>query len=100
MANIIKCNTGTLTTDQGDVTHNLNLIKDGIATLRTISTRLDNMWDGEASVAYKAKLDSYIQELESVYSSVASIAAYESKAITEYDRCEGDISGIIASVNV
>ncbi len=100
MANIIKCNTGTLTTDQGDVTHNLNLIKNGIAALRTISTRLDNMWDGDASVAYKAKLDRYIQELENMCNSVASIAAYEGKAITEYNKCEGDISGIIASVNV
>lgn len=100
MASIIKCNTGTLATDQGDVTRNLNLIKQNLDMLRTISTRLDNMWDGDASVAYKVKLDGYIQELANVCTSVESIAAYEGKAVEEYDKCEGDISEIIASVDI
>lgn len=100
MASIIKCNTGTLATDQGDVTYNLNQIKQSLDTLRTISQKLDSMWDGEASVAYKVKLDGYIQELANACTSVESVAAYEAKAVEKYNECEGAISGIIASVSV
>ena len=54
MANIIKCNTATLSTDRNDVDRNIKQIKTSLATLRGISARLDGMWDGDASVAYKA----------------------------------------------
>lgn len=100
MANIIKCNTNTLSTDKGEVARNIGQIKKSLETLRAISNRLDNMWDGEASVAYKAKLDGYIKELDGVCTSMNSVASYEEKAVTEYNKCEKDISGIIASIAI
>lgn len=100
MANIIKCNTATLSTDRNDVDRNIKQIKTSLATLRGISARLDGMWDGDASVAYKAKLDQYIKELDILCTSLNSIVNYEDKAVTEYNKCEKDISGIISSISV
>ncbi len=100
MANIIKCNTGTLTTDKNDVVRKLSQIEKSLTTLKTISRRLDSMWDGEASVAYKAKLDGYIRELNDICISMNSIASYEGKAVTEYNKCERDISGIISTLSL
>lgn len=100
MAGIIKCNTGTLATDQGDVTYNLNEIKKSLETLDAISRGLGSMWAGDAADAYKLKLDGYIDELRKVCTRVESIVAYEGKAVEEYDQCGAAISGIIASIDI
>lgn len=100
MADIIKCNTVTLSTDNNDVERSIKSIKQSLASLRSLSTRLDAMWDGEASVAYKAKLDGYIKELDLLCASLDGIAKYEDKAIVEYDKCEKDVSNVISSISI
>ncbi len=100
MADVIKCNTGTLSSDEGEVTSNINQIQDSVAKLKELSTKLDNMWDGEASDAFKIRLDGYISNLEEACVSLESVATYERTAVTEYDRCSSDISGMIESIAV
>lgn len=100
MADVIKCNTGTLSSDEGEVTGNINQIKNSVAKLRELSTKLDNMWDGEASDAFKIRLDGYINNLEDACVSLESVATYEKTAVSEYNRCSSDISGMIESIAV
>lgn len=100
MADVIKCNTGTLSSDEGEVTGNINQIKNRVARLRALSTKLDNMWDGEASDAFKIRLDGYINNLEDACVSLESVATYERTAVSEYNRCSSDISGMIESIAV
>lgn len=100
MNSIIKCNTVTLSGDQGDVNSNIKKIDTSIATLRQISSKLDSMWDGDASVAYKQKLDNYIKELEDVNNRLKKITAYEGKAVSSYNNCEKAVSGIVSGISV
>lgn len=100
MADVIKCNTGTLSSDEGEVSRNINQIKDSVAKLRELSTKLDNMWDGAAGDTFKIRLDGYISNLEDACISLESVATYERTAVTEYNKCSSDVSGIIESIAV
>lgn len=100
MADVIKCNTGTLSSDEGEVTSNINQIKNSVAKLRELSTKLDNMWDGAAGDTFKIRLDGHISNLENACVGLESVATYQRTAVTEYNKCSSDISGMIESIAV
>lgn len=101
MSEIIKCNTGTLASDESKVSAEIKKINQQIADLRALMGRLDGMWDGDASEAFKTRVNGYINSLDTmVNEGLVSVANYEDKAVTEYNTCERDISGLVSSISV
>lgn len=100
MADEIRCNTSTLATDNGDVDGYIKKIRASKAALEAILGRLDNMWDGDASEAFKVRFTKQLQELEEYCASLDSVSSYEKKAVDEYEQCIRDVDGIISSISV
>lgn len=100
MADEIRCNTSTLATDNGDVDGYIKQIRASKAQIENILRRLDNMWDGDASEAFKVRMMDQMNQLENYCVSLESVSNYEKKAVTEYEQCIRDVDGIISSISV
>lgn len=100
MAEEIRCNTSTLTTDNGDVDGYIRQIQASKAQLENIVGRLDNMWDGDASEAFKVRIKEQLRQLEEYCNSLIAISNYEKKAVAEYEQCVREADGIISSISV
>lgn len=100
MADVIKCNTQKLDSDKNSVSKNLSDINKGIANLTRIINRIDSMWDGTASEAYKARIRNDISSLSSICKNISGIVTYEDNSVTEYNKSEKKISGIISSIQI
>lgn len=100
MADEIRCNTATLATDNGDVDGFIKKIRACKAQIEAIVRRLDSMWDGDASEAFKHRMLDQMKQLESYCVTLESISDYEKRAVTEYEDCIRNVEGIISSVSV
>lgn len=100
MADEIRCNTSTLATDNGDVDGYIKQIRTSKAQIENILRRLDGMWDGDASEAFKVRMVDQMNQLENYCVSLESVSNYEKKAVTEYEQCVRDVDGIISSISV
>ena len=100
MADEIRCNTSTLTNDNHDVDGYIKKIRASKAQIENIVKRLDNMWDGDASEAFKARMSDQMNQLENYCVSLESVSNYEKKAVTEYEQCVKGVDGMISSIAV
>lgn len=100
MADEIRCNTSTLATDNGDVDGYIRQIRANKAQIENIVRRLDSMWDGDASEAFKVRMIDQMNQLENYCVSLESVSNYEKNAVTEYEQCIRDVDGIISSISV
>lgn len=100
MSDIIKCDTGSLATDTNDVAGYVKKVNASIATLESLFKRLDTMWDGDASEAYKVKFLGYLKQLQAIAKEYEGVNKYENNAYTEYDKNERAVAGLISSISV
>lgn len=100
MAEIIKCNTKTLGGDRDSIRKSLADINKSIENLKNIASKMDKMWDGDASEVFKQRVKLEIAELDSICDALSKIANFENNSVTEYDKCNQKIAGIIESINI
>lgn len=100
MADEIRCNTATLASDNSDVNGYIKQIRASKAQIENIVRRLDSMWDGDASEAFKVRMIDQMNQLENYCVSLESISNYEQNAVSEYEQCVRDVDGIISSISV
>lgn len=100
MADEIRCNTSTLASDNSDVAGYIKQIRACKAQIENIVRRLDNMWDGDASEAFKVRMLDQMNQLENYCVSLESVSNYEKNAVSEYEQCIRDVDGIISSISV
>ena len=70
MAKIIKVNTKRLKNDADSVNACIESIKNSMENLKTLSSQLDSMWDGEASEAFKSGFVNDIKNLDTAISNL------------------------------
>lgn len=100
MSEEIRCNTSTLTSDNGDVDQYIKDIRDCKARIENILNSLKVAWEGEASEAFMVRMAGEMAKLEEYCLSLDSLSGYEKTAVSEYEACVRDVSGIIDAITV
>lgn len=100
MIDEIKVNTTRLRTDAEKVNKYISNIEASKKALQECLVKLDKMWDGEASEAFKKAMAKDILELEAMIENLKEIYKYETNAKNKYDTCEGRVAELIAQIKV
>lgn len=100
MADIIKCNTGTLKTDSQSVEKYVKDIKKEIGEMKADVKTMNSMWDGAANDAFNKAFNSDIDELYDLCDKIMSIYYYEENAVSEYNKCEKKVADLVSAINV
>ncbi len=96
----IAVNTSTLSSDIETLQAQLNSIKNDMDKMYEAVRSLDNMWDGPANEAFKQQFYRDQEDMESLCDTVQKIINCMTYARGEYNTCENEISGIIASIRI
>lgn len=100
MADLIKVNTGRLTSDASEIRKHIAGIRKKIEELRTHNIILDSMWDGPGSEAFKTAFESDIAALEAMLGSLEVMNGYEENAGRKYDECESKVADLVDQIKV
>ena len=96
----IKINTNSLNQTRKEIQARLDGIKKGMEQISDGMSTLNSMWTGEAHNAFEQKVNEDIVFLTSVCDSIQSIINYESNAVVEYNKCEQQVSELVAQIRV
>lgn len=100
MADKIKVNTGSLKTTKGNVSAQIEKIREQIRTMYGEISALNNMWEGPAHDTFDQTFRKDVAKLEALCTSLDGIVRYEENAITEYEKCEKNVASLIAQLKV
>ena len=98
MADIIKVNTGKLSSDAQQVRRCAEQIRQKMELLTSYERQLDGMWDGIGSEAFKASFYEDLSLLTELAEKVERIYTFEENAKTQYETCEKKVEGIISAL--
>lgn len=96
----IAVNTPTLASDIEKLQGQLNSIRDDMDKMYEAVRVLDNMWDGPANETFKQQFQADQEEMAALCDTVQKLIGYMTYARGEYNICENEISGIIASIRI
>lgn len=99
-ANKIRVNTGSLNKTRRELQGKLEKIKKDITQISDDMEVLNSMWEGEAHQAFEKRVTEDIQFLLAVCDGVQGIINYEDTAVTEYNKCERQVSDLIAQIRI
>ena len=100
MASKIRVNTGTLNQTRQTVQSRLSQIKKGMQQIEADMAALNAMWTGDAHNTFTASTATDIKYLQSACDGVQKVINYESNAVTEYNKCEQQVSEIISQIRI
>jgi WXG100 family type VII secretion target len=98
--NEIGVNTQTLNTQTDSMQRELTLIQSEMGKMYEAVNTLDSMWDGIASMTFKAQFNNDKQKMEDLCKTIQSIIDSMVFAKKEYDTCEANIDSIITAIRV
>lgn len=98
--NKIRVNTNSLDQTRKELEAKLKNIKNAMGQISDDMGTLNSMWSGDAHDAFVQSAESDIQFLTAVCDSIQSIINYESRAVTEYNKCEQQVADLIAQIRV
>ena len=99
-ANKIRVNTNTLDHTRQTVQGRLNQMKRGLDQIIADMATMNSMWAGDAHDIFAVSIDEDIQYLQSACEGIQKVIEYESGAVTEYNKCEQQVSEIISQIRI
>ncbi|MCD8103783.1 MAG: WXG100 family type VII secretion target [Lachnospiraceae bacterium] len=96
----IRINTGSLSKTQKEVQAELDKIQSDMEKISDDMNTLNSMWTGDAHDAFVQSVSEDLSLLTEVCTVLQNIINYESSAVTEYDKCEQQVSEIIAQIRI
>ena len=100
MGNYMKVNTNRLNTDAEIVAGMISGMKTELSNMKEDVTKLDSMWDGPSSEAFKENFHNDMNSVETIIKNIESIYSYEINAKDKYESCENKVGSIIAGIRV
>lgn len=99
-ADKIRINTGSLNKTRNELQEKLNQVKKDIEQITADLNSLNAMWTGDAHAAFQGQTMADVQFLAGVCEGLQSIISYEGTAVTEYEKCEQQVSDLIAQIRI
>ncbi len=96
----IKVNTNKLKSTTNDIEAALKDIKNKIQAMENDVNELNTMWTGEAFDAFDKVFHDDIKDLGYICDNIQQLINYETKAKTEYDTCEKNVTQLVDSIPV
>lgn len=100
MANTIKVSTESLNRTRKEVQDKLDRIRKGIDKISEDMGILNAMWEGDAHTAFAQSAAQDIQRLSVAGDGLQKIIDYEGNAVTEYQKCEGQVRELIDRIRI
>lgn len=99
-ASKIRVNTDSLDRTSKELQEKLNQIRKRMEQISDDMGTLNSMWEGDAHEAFQQRVTEDIQFLSEACDSMQGIINYESNAVTEYNKCEQQVSDLIAQIQI
>ncbi|MCD7744501.1 MAG: WXG100 family type VII secretion target [Lachnospiraceae bacterium] len=99
MADNIKVNTASLNRTRKEIRAKLVKLHSEMEELSAAVDALNSMWEGEAHAAFVNSLTEDMSLLSEVCAGLQSILDYEESAVTEYRKCEQQVSDMISQAD-
>ena len=96
----IRVNTNSLKATQSNIKSQLDGIQGSIGNIVSLMAALNSSWTGTAHDTFVAEVNEDIELLQNVCKGIQSIIDFEGNAVTEYNNCEQQVSGLIAQIHV
>ena len=96
----IRVNTNSLKATQDKIKDGLAGIKTDLSVIAEHMAELNALWTGEAHDTFVSEINSDITFLQSVCDVIQSVISYEGNAVTEYEKCENQVSELIAQIHI
>ena len=100
MATKIKINTNRLQSDAEQVNNCIAQMKAEMEKMQESVTRMDQMWDGDGSEAFKAAFASDMKMLSSMIQNLKKVYQFEQTAKSKYNSCEQKVAEMIHNIRV
>lgn len=75
-------------------------MRDSVQRLYSEMAELDTLWKGPANAAFAAQFRQDQQQMEEICQALQGYAQDLETAKTEYEKCDGDVRGIIDAIRV
>ena len=99
-ADRIKVNTSSLNQTSRELQAKLDKIRKDIEHISNDLNTLNSMWEGDAHQTFAQQVGDDISFLNSACENIQHIINYESNAVTEYNRCENQVSDLISQIRI
>ena len=99
-ADRIKVNTSSLNQTSRELQAKLDKIRKDIEHISGDMNTLNSMWEGDAHEAFSRQVSDDIGFLNSACENIQHIINFENSAVTEYNRCENQVSDLIAQIRI
>ncbi len=96
----IKVNTVSLNKTKSEVQAKLDKIRSDMGKISENMSILNSMWTGDAHEAFVQTVGEDVSFLMEVCDSLQNIISYESNAVSEYNKCEQQVSEIISQIKI
>lgn len=96
----IRVNTDSLSRTRRELQEKLERIRENVKRITEDMGTLNAMWEGEAHEAFTQAAEADLQFLTEVCDALQRIVGFENTAVTEYDRCEQQVSEMIAAIRI
>lgn len=96
----IIIHTGRLGTDAEKVGRCIRNMSDEMEKMKSSVAQMDRMWDGPGSEAFKQAFETDRRMFEEIIKNLRGIHDYETNAKSEYEKCENDVSALVAEIRV
>ena len=96
--NRIKVNTDSLQSDVTGIAEAIGRIETRLGELEAAYAALDAMWDSPAGEIFRAAYCDDMEALKTIIQNLKSFNGFEVTAVKEYNACEQQVGGLIASM--
>lgn len=100
MAKHISIDTSILSSDISSLNSQVKEARNQMNQMVNSMIELDAMWDGEANQEFVKQFQYDVESAEGLFESLEQIIESIEYAKKEYDKCDNDVEGIIASIVV
>lgn len=99
-ANKIRINTNSLDKTRKELQAKLDKIRKDIDQINNDMGTLNSMWEGDAHQTFQQRVTEDLQFLSEACDGIQNIINYESNAVTEYNKCEQQVSDLVAQIRI
>ena len=100
MADRIEIETNLLTQDKETIQNQVRVLKSRMAGLKDQMERLSGMWEGPAKETFMIQFWSDCDFIQDFFSEMDAYVDAMEYARQEYEKCENNVSQIVASIRI
>lgn len=100
MSEKIKVNTNRLKNDADSVKVNIAKMQASMNSLKRDVTKLNTMWTGATSDAFKKAFKDDMNALNTMISNLEKIYSFETNAKAKYENCEKKVASLVSGMRV